>query len=218
MRSLKQGRDEIEYFADAGILATDFRVAHGVWLDAGHFARVRGERFSVVHCPSSNCKLGSGIAPVPAIRAAGIPVGLGADGAACNNGLDALVEVRLAALLQSALHGPGALDAVDALRLATSEGARAIGLGSEIGVVAPGRRADLLVLALDRPETWAAAAADPHDLVVFSASRAAVRHVLVDGELQVEDGRLTTLDLAMIRREADRCLRDLLRRSGLTLP
>ncbi len=218
VRSLKGGRDEIEYFAEAGILATDFRIAHGVWLEAAHFARVRGERFSVVHCPGSNLKLGSGIAPVPAIRAAGIPVGIGADGAACNNDLDALEEVRLAALLQDVTHGPGTLSGLDALRLATSEGARAIGLGDEVGSLEVGKRADVLVLSTDRPEMWCAAQADLHDLVAFGASRASVRHVLIDGKLQVENGRLVHLDVAQLRREADRVLADLVRRSGLTLP
>ncbi|MEO8503758.1 MAG: amidohydrolase family protein [Acidobacteriota bacterium] len=217
VRALKNGRDEIEYFADAGILATDFRVAHGVWLDAGHLHRVRGGRFSVVHCPGSNLKLGSGIAPVLAIRAAGVPVGIGADGAACNNDLDAFEELRLAALLQSVQHGPGALGGLDALRLATSEGATAIGLGREIGSLEVGKRADILVLSMERPEMWCAPQADLHDLVAFGASRASVKHVLVGGELQVEDGRLTRLDLAEIRRQADRCLRDLVRRSGLDL-
>jgi cytosine/adenosine deaminase-related metal-dependent hydrolase len=155
---------------------------------------------------------------VPAIRAAGIPVGLGADGAACNNDLDALEEVRLAALLQDVTHGPGTLSGLDALRLATSEGARAIGLGDEIGSLEVGKRADVLVLATDRPEMWCAPQVDPHDLVAFGASRAGVRHVLVDGELQVEDGRLVKLDVARLRREADRVLADLVRRSGLDLP
>jgi cytosine/adenosine deaminase-related metal-dependent hydrolase len=218
VRALKGGRDEIEYFADAGILSADFRVAHGVWLDERHFQRVRGERFSVVHCPGSNLKLGSGIAPVPAIRAAGIPVGIGADGAACNNDLDALEEVRLAALLQAVTHGPGTLSGLDALRLATSEGARAIGLESEIGSIEIGKRADLLVLATDRPEMWCAPQADPHDLVTFGASRAAVRHVIVDGEVLVENGRLTKLDAAALRREADRALAAVVARSGISLP
>lgn len=218
VRALKAGRDEIEYFDDAGILATDFRVAHGVWLEPRHFERVRGERFSVVHCPGSNLKLGSGIAPVPAIRAAGIPVGIGADGAACNNDLDGLEEVRLAALLQAVTHGPGTLPGVEALRLATSEGARALGLDDEIGTVEVGKRADLLVLGTDRPEMWCAPEADPHDLVVFAASRASVRHVLVDGALLVENARLAALDPRALRREADRALAGLVRRSGLTLP
>lgn len=215
VRELKGGRDEIEYFDDEGVLDTDLRIAHGVWLEDGHLPRLAGRRFSVVHCPSANLKLGSGIADLRRIRGAGIPVGIGADGAACNNDLDALEELRLAALLQSVRHRPGELSGLGALRLATSEGARAIGLEEEIGSLEPGKAADLLVLATDRPETWADEGADPHDLVAFAASRALVRHVLVDGELLVEDGRPTRLDPAEIRREAERSRAVVLRRSGL---
>lgn len=216
VRELK-GRDEIEYFADQGLLAADLRLAHGVWLTAGHLERARKARWSVVHCPSSNLKLGSGIADLVAIRRAGIPVGLGCDGAACSNHLDNLDELRLAALLQKLKHGPDAFSGLDALRLATSEGARALGLQDRVGTVEPGREADLLVLSLARPELWAAPQADPHDVVAFGASRAAVRHVLVAGRLLVEDGRLTCLDLPEILRQSSRHLAALIRRSGLAL-
>ena len=82
----------------------------------------------VIHCPSSNLKLASGIAPVPELRARGICVSLGADGAACNNRLDMFEEMRLAAMLQTMRHGPGALAARDVVSMATREGARALGL------------------------------------------------------------------------------------------
>ncbi len=217
VRRLKGGRDEIEYFADQGLLDADVRLAHGVWLTAGHLERARSARWSVVHCPSSNLKLGSGIADLVAIRRAGVPVGIGTDGAACSNHLDNLQEVRLAALLQKVKHGPDAFSGLDALRLATSEGARALSLQDEVGTIEPGKAADLLVLAPSRPELWAAPQADPHDLVAFGASRAAVKHVLVAGKLLVEDGRLTHLDLDDILRQSSRSLADLIRRSGLSL-
>ena len=216
VRELK-GKDEIEYFADQGLLATDLRLAHGVWLTSGHLEQARKARWSVVHCPSSNLKLGSGIADLIAIRRAGVPVGLGCDGAACSNHLDNLDEVRLAALLQKVKHGPDAFSGLDALRLATSEGARAIGLQDQVGSIEPGKAADLLVLSLDRPELWAAPQVDPHDLVAFSASRAAVRHVVVAGRLLVEDGRLTHLDLQEIVRQSNLHLAALIRRSGLAI-
>jgi cytosine/adenosine deaminase-related metal-dependent hydrolase len=217
VRQLKGGRDEIEYFADQGVLAADLRLAHGVWLTDAHLSRVRRERFSVVHCPSSNLKLGSGVADLLAIRRAGVPVGIGCDGAACSNQLDNFQELRLAALLQKVKHGPEAFSGLDALRLATSEGTRALGLHNETGTLEPGKRADLVVLSAGRPEIWGAPQADPHDLVAFGASRAEVRHVVVDGRLLVEDGRLTHLDLEEILRESSRCLGDLIRRSGLAL-
>jgi cytosine/adenosine deaminase-related metal-dependent hydrolase len=215
VRALKRGRDEIEYFDEEGILDADLRVAHGVWLEPRHLERVRRERFSVVHCPSSNLKLGSGVADVVGLRAAGVAVGVGADGAACSNQLDALHELRLAALLQSWRHGPGALSGLDALRLGTSEGARAVGLGAEVGSLEPGKLADVVVLDGGRPESWCAAEADPHDCVVWSTGRAAVRHVLVSGELLVEEGRLTRLDLGEIRRRAAAAAATLVRRVGI---
>jgi cytosine/adenosine deaminase-related metal-dependent hydrolase len=217
VRELKGGRDEVEYFADQGLLAADLRLAHGVWITREHLDRVRGGRFSVVHCPSSNLKLGSGVADLLAFRRAGVPVGIGADGAACSNHLDNFEEVRLAALLQKVKHGPDAFSGLDALRLATSEGARALGLQDEAGTIEPGKLADLAVLATDRPELWASPHADPHDVVAFGASRAAVRHVLVGGRLLVENGRLTQLDLAEIYRQSARCLTELIRRSGVEL-
>ncbi len=217
VRNLKGGRDEIEYFADQGVLSTDLRIAHGVWATGEHLNLVRGGCFSVVHCPSSNLKLGSGIADLLAFRRAGVPVGVGTDAAACSNQLDNFAELRLAALLQKVKHGPDAFSGLDALRLATSEGARALGLQKEIGTIEPGKRADLVVLAADRPELWAAPQADPHDLVAFGASRSTVRHVLIEGQVEVEDGRLTRLDLEEIYRESGRCLGDLIRRSEVDL-
>jgi 5-methylthioadenosine/S-adenosylhomocysteine deaminase len=239
VRATLEGKDEIEYFDEAGVLSTDLRLAHGVWIPGGHLPRLAAARTSVVHCPSSNLKLGSGVAPVAEMRArgltvslgavgsgiadvvglrrAGIAVGVGADGAPCNNRLDALEEIRLAGLLQKLRHGPESFSGLDALRLATSDGARALGLDAEVGMVEPGKAADLLVLSLGDPAFLAAPEVDPHDLVAWSASRFAVRHVLVAGEILVEDGRLTHLDLEEIRRRAGEELAKLLRRSGLSV-
>ncbi|MCP4203645.1 MAG: amidohydrolase family protein [bacterium] len=217
VRATKQGRDEIEYFDDCGILGTDLRVAHGVWLEERHYERLRASRFSVAHCPSANLKLGSGVADVVGLRAAQIPVSVGCDGAACNNRLDAFDELRLAALLQQQRHGPASFSGRDALRLATADGAAALGMSEQIGTLEVGKQADVTVLSADSPELWSAPQTDLHDLVAFSASRAHVRHVFVGGEQLVEDGSLVHLDLAEIRREADRACAALLDRAGLDL-
>lgn len=216
VRRLKGGRDEVDYFDDEGILDRDLCIAHGVQLSGEHLRRVAPSRFSVVHCPGSNLKLGSGIADVAAIRRAGIAVGIGTDGAACNNDLDALGEIRLAARLQHLTNGPESFSGLDALRLATSEGARALGLGAAIGSLETGKAADLLVLSRDRPEAWGPRS-DPHDQVAYASSRADVRHVVVAGEVRVEDGRLTGLDLGEISARATRALGAVLERSGLDL-
>ena len=217
VRELKNGRDEIEYFDENGILDGDLRIAHGVWLSQDHYPRVRDRSFSVVHCPAANLKLGSGVADIISHRRAGIPVGLGCDGVACNNGFDAFEEIRLAALLQTLQHGPGAFTGREALSLATAEGAKALGLDDQVGTIEVGKRADLVVLSMSRPEMWAASQADLHDLVCYSASRANVRHVFVDGEQLVEDGRLVRLDLDFIRTQALRTRNELVERSGLDL-
>lgn len=215
VRELKQGRDEIEYFDSEGLLETRLCLAHGVWLTGRHLARVADRRLSVAHCPSANLKLGSGIADIVAMRDAGLPVGVGADGAACNNDLDCLEEVRLAALLQALEHGPGALDGATALGLATDEGARALGLGDETGSLEPGKYADLVVLDGSRPELAAADDVDPHDLVTFSATRAAVRHVMAAGRWQVWEGELLHLDLGEAMRRAAACRERVLERARL---
>ncbi|HSM15326.1 MAG TPA: amidohydrolase family protein [Thermoanaerobaculia bacterium] len=210
------GRDEIELFRDLGLLDNDLRIAHGVWLRPRHWPELARRRFAVVHCPSANLKLGSGIARVAGLRRAGIPVGVGGDGAPCNNRLDAWTEIRLAAQLQALRSGPGALSGLEALRLATSEGARALGLDREIGSIEPGKAADRVVLDLGAPELTVAPEVDPHDRIVFGAGRSAVRHVLVDGRLLVEAGRATASDPeATVRAEAARAAARVARRAGL---
>lgn len=217
VRALKGGRDEIRYFDDTGILDLDLRLAHGVWLEEEHLDTIAGGRVSVVHCPSSNLKLGSGLADLVAMRDRNVTVGIGCDATPCNNDLDAFEELRLAALVQSVKHAPGALSGLDALRLATSEGARAIGLGEQIGSLEPGKAADLVILDGERPELWAAPEADLHDVIAFGASRAAVCDVMVNGEWMVEDGHLRHHDLAKIRASSSLAWTALKQRADLSL-
>src|SRR5437762_6121472 len=136
------GHDEIAYLDSVGISGPRAALAHCVWMDKDDIAVLARQRTNIVHCPSSNLKLGSGIAPIPEMLAAGCRVGIGADGAPCNNRLDAFAEMRLAALIQKPRLGPDALPAAQALELATLGGARALGLDAEIGSIEPGKRAD----------------------------------------------------------------------------
>src|SRR5947207_13917910 len=151
---------------------------------------------NVAHCPSSNLKLGSGIARVTEMLARGISVSLGADGAACNNRLDMFTEMRTAALLQKALHGPEVLPATRALRMATMDGARALGLDNEIGSLETGKRADVIVVDLERLQT--APATDVISALVYSAQPADVRTTIIDGQVMMRDGELTSLDEASV--------------------
>jgi cytosine/adenosine deaminase-related metal-dependent hydrolase len=196
------GHDEIAYLDSVGISGPRAALAHCVWVDKDDIAVLARQRTNIVHCPSSNLKLGSGIAPIPEMLAAGCRVGIGADGAPCNNRLDAFAEMRLAALIQKPRLGPDALPALQALELATLGGAQALGLEAEIGSIEAGKCADLIVLDLDGPH------AQPEDAdlisrIVYSARAADVRHVIVDGRIVVRDGVLKTADSAEIRRTAN---------------
>ena len=166
-----------------------------------------------MHCPSSNLKLGSGIAPVAEMRARGITVSLGADGAACSNHLDMFTEMRLAALLQASRRGPGALTARDALSMATRAGALTLGLDAEIGSIEPGKRADLIVIDRDGPHL--APGSDPYSTIVYAARATDVRTTIVDGEVLVEDGRPVRVDPAEIAAEARAAARELAARAGV---
>ena len=175
MRREKQGRDEIEYFADLGLLERDLRIAHGVWLRPRHYSRdspAGASASCTVRAPISSSARGSRPwwrSGAPESRSASEPTAR-----PCNNRLDAWSELRLAAQLASVRSGPGSLSGLDALRLATSEGARVLGLADEIGSLEVGKRADLVVLRTDQPELAGAAVVDPHDRVAFGAAPAAV--------------------------------------------
>jgi cytosine/adenosine deaminase-related metal-dependent hydrolase len=210
------GSDEIAYLDSVGISGPRAALAHCVWVDADGIARLARAATNVVHCPSSNLKLGSGIAPIPEMLAAGCRVGIGADGAACNDRLDAFTEMRLAALIQKPRLGPEALPATQVLELATLGGARAMGLETEIGSIEAGKRADLIVLDLGGPHTQPEeGGADLVSRIVYSAQAADVRHVVVDGNVVVQDAALQTADLAEIRRRANAAARKLTRAAKL---
>ena len=134
----RTGVANVEYLARTGLASPRLCLAHCVWVDDRELDLMAGHDVKVLHCPGSNLKLGSGIAPVPEMRRRGISVSLGADGAACNNRLDMFAEMRLAATLQAMRRGPGTLTAADALWMATREGARALGLRGRDWPAEPG--------------------------------------------------------------------------------
>ena len=207
------GKRNIEYFEAIGLASERLCVAHCVWVDEREQDILASRQVKVLHCPGSNLKLGSGIAPIAELRRRGISVSLGADGAACNNRLDMFEEMRLAAVLQSVRLGPGALPARDAVWMATREGARALGLEAEIGSVEQGKRADLIVVGLDGPHL--APGGDPYSTLVYAARGTDVRHTVVDGEVLVRDSRPVRLDPAEVTAGARREAAALLARAGI---
>lgn len=207
----RTGLSNVEYLHQVGLTSPLLCLAHCVWVEDSEQTLMAAHDVKVLHCPSSNLKLGSGLAPVVEMRASGISVSLGSDGAACNNRLDMFTEMRLAAGLQAVRRGPGALTARDAVWMATREGARAVGLADDIGQVTPGFRADLTVVGLDSPHLWPAP--DPFSAIVYGALPSDVRMTVVDGEVLVEGGRLVRDDVVAIMDAAGTAARALVSRA-----
>ena len=175
-------------------------LAHCVWVDEDEQQTLATHDVNVLHCPGSNLKLASGIAPVVDMRRKGICVSLGADGAACNNELDMFKEMRLAAGLQAITRGAGALPAREVLWMATRAGARTLGVEAELGSIEPGKRADLILIDRDRPHL--ATGDDPISTIVYCARPSDVRTTIVDGQIVVDDFRLLTADSDAVVAEA----------------
>ncbi len=185
-----------------GVLDGRTIVAHGVWVDASDAKILKAHGTGVAHCPSSNMKLASGVAPVVHLLALGIPVGLGTDGpAGSNNDFDLMEEMNLAADLQKVTTGdPTVIPAEQAVAMATILGARAAGLDKEIGSLETGKRADLITLRLDRPH--AVPLYHVYSQIVYALKGSDVEDVAVDGKPIVRDGRSLTLDAAPILAKA----------------
>jgi len=213
VRRLSGGFSNLEYLADTGLATDRLCAAHCVWVTDSEQELLAERQVKVLHCPGSNLKLGSGIAPVAEMRARGISVSLGADGAACNNRLDIFDEMRLAATLQAVRKAPGALPARDVVWMATREGARALGLEAEIGSIETGKKADLVLLDRDRPHLCPSV--DPWSAIVYSARGTDVRTVLVDGGVLVHDFALTRQDAAAVTATARSAAAELARRAGV---
>jgi 5-methylthioadenosine/S-adenosylhomocysteine deaminase len=188
----ESGLRNIAYLDSLGLTGRHVALAHCVHLSVDEIETLKTTGTNVVHCPSSNLKLGSGIAPIAKLLEEGISVSLGADGAACNNRLDMFTEMRTTALLQKVLHGPEVLPARRILRMATIDGARALGLDAEIGSLEVEKRADLSTVRLD--QLHSTPARDLVSALVYSAEADDVDTVIIDGKLVLRDQKLLTLD------------------------
>ena len=196
------GLRNIEYLDSLGISGPHVLLAHCVHVGEDEMSLLASKGTHVAHCPSSNMKLGSGVAPVTEMLGRGVSVSLGADGAPCNNRLDMFTEMRTAALLQKVSRGADALPATRVLRMATLGGARALGLESEIGSLEAGKRADVTVTALGRLHTTPVP--DVVSTIVYAAEARDVRDVLIDGRVVLRDAELQTLDEREVVAEAAR--------------
>ncbi|MCX7875770.1 MAG: amidohydrolase family protein [Melioribacteraceae bacterium] len=177
------GKDNVEYFDSIKILDDKTVLAHCIHLSDEEISLLKNNNSRVSHCPSSNLKLGSGIANIPKLMKNNISISLGADGAPCNNSLSIFKEMHLAALIQKPIHGPTSMDALTVFRLATIEGAKALHLDNEIGSIEIGKKADFVLLDLNKNDQPINADENIYSSIVYSADKSNVKAVFINGEI-----------------------------------
>ncbi len=195
------GMRPIEYLDSLGLLGPNLLAVHCVWVSQEEIRMLAERGASVSHCPSSNSKLGSGIAPIKEMMSEGVNVSIGTDGSASNDDLDMFEEMRLTCFLQRArLMDPTAIRARDVIEMATIRAARSLGLEKQVGSLERGKLADIIIVDLNTPRTTPLN--DIASNLVFSASAANVRTVIVNGRILMRDGRVLSIDENRVLREA----------------
>ncbi|WCL55479.1 amidohydrolase [Gimibacter soli] len=198
----KYGMTSIELLSEIGYLDHPVIAAHVVWPSEHDRALMAKGKMSPIHNPTSNLKTGAGIAPVPQMLDDGITLGLATDGAASNNDLDMWEEIRFAALLHKGnMHNPTVVPALSALKMATSEGAKAATLGDVTGKLVPGLRADMIQVDLTSPRL--APLYDVISHLVYATNSGDVVTTIVDGRVLMKDGKVLAIDGAKVKAEAD---------------
>ena len=185
----RYNKENIEYFHSINVIDDRSVLAHCIHVNENEINILKDKKVRVAHCPSSNLKLGSGIADIPKYMKKGISVSLGADGAPCNNSLSAFMEMRLAALIQKPIYGASVMDAETVFRLATIEGAKALHIDDETGSIEEGKKADLVLIDLDNPyKIYSGEEENVYSNIVYSSSKEDIIYVMVNGEWVVKDG------------------------------
>jgi cytosine/adenosine deaminase-related metal-dependent hydrolase len=207
------GRRPLKLMEDCGFTGADVWYAHGIHFNDEELALLARTGTGVAHCPSSNMRLGSGIARIREMLDLGIPIGLGVDGSASNDSSDMLGEARQALLLQRVRSGAQGMKASEALSIATEGGAKLLGY-EKLGRVEEGYLADLALFDVQKLE-YAGALSDPAAALVLCGYNHGADHVIVNGKLVLESGRLVGADEETIRKNADRASRRLLEKAGL---
>ena len=230
------GCENIEYLHQLGMTSPNLVLAHCIWLKPNEKEILKKSGTHVVHCPSSNMKLASGFAHVPDLRARGINVALGADGAPCNNNLNMFQEMRLAALIHKPSNGPRSMRAQEVLDMATRDGAKALGWFDDIGSIEVGKKADIIALDLNCPENFVPA---PDRMksgrgtaktgrgvkgllnseafassIVYSSQPSHLRWSRIDGKTVFDRGRVKTIPLAPLMERVHRAQMAIARKLG----
>jgi 5-methylthioadenosine/S-adenosylhomocysteine deaminase len=185
--------ENIEYFNSIDILGDHTVLAHGIHINEKEIGLLKDSQTRISHCPSSNLKLGSGIADIPRYLKENISVSLGADGAPCNNNLSQFVEMRLASLIQKPRYSPKEMNSLATFRLATIEGAKALHLENEIGSIEIGKKADIVLLNLEKPNQTLIDE-NIYSTIIFSAGTENVQEVMIEGEWIVKDSKSVIYD------------------------
>jgi 5-methylthioadenosine/S-adenosylhomocysteine deaminase len=209
-----RGMTPVGYLSSIGVTGQNLVLAHCVHLEPDDFRILSESGTTVAHCPSSNLKLSSGIADIGRMVRSGVKISLGCDGAACNNNLDMVLEMRLASLLQSYLNRDGLPWASVFLEAATMGGARALGISDKIGSIEPGKRADVIAIDTSSAHTFCSESCDESSRLVFSGRGTDVSTVVIDGRVLLENGRFTSLDEEEVLAAGSRELKKLLSRCG----
>ncbi len=207
-----RGRSNILYFSDIGLTGKNLILAHCIWVSEEELGVLKSSGTTVAHCPSCNLKLGSGIAPVVKMLDMGINLSIGADGAPCNNNLDAFMEMRLAALIQKPIHGPTALPAEKVFEMATLGGAVAMNMTAEIGSIEAGKKADLALVDLNRPHNMPSEGTNLYGRLVYEARASDVCLTMVDGQIVYHDGVLQTIDEDNVLEQSGRSISRILKK------
>ena len=207
------GMRPLELMEDVGWMGPDISFAHGIHFTDPELDRLAGAGTAVAHCPTSNMRLGSGVARVPEMMARGITVGLAVDGSASNDSSDMIGEMRNGLLVHRLTFGAAAMTARDMLYLATRGGARLLGR-PELGSLEVGQAADLAMIDMNRME-YTGALSDPLAALIFSGIDHTVTLTLVNGQIVVEDGRLVHVDEEQLIEQGSRISREMLSKAGL---
>ena len=199
--SRKYGRSPVDHMESLGLLSSNLIACHCVWLTEAEMDLLAERGVRVVHNPESNMKLASGVAPIPDLLKRGVPVGLGTDGCASNNNLDLFQEMDFAAKVHKVHRlDPTVMPAETVLEMATQGGARVLGMETEIGSLEVGKKADVIVVDLNRPHLQPVYNVVSH--LVYAATGADVRDVIIDGKIVMQNRRLLTLNEEEILAEA----------------
>jgi len=211
----ERGMRNIVYLDNLGLTGNRLILAHCIWVDEEEIAILRRSGTKVVHCPSCNLKLGSGIAPIPKMLAQGVHIALGADGAPCNNNLDQFIEMRTASLIQKPLLGPTAMPDWQTFELATLGGAAAMGLEQQVGSLEVGKKADLAMVNLNNLHCAPLNYNNIYSQLVYQAKSSDVTLTMVDGQVVFENDRLTTIDESDVLVQCQEAIKRVRRRAGL---